>query len=153
MGNIEKERQLEQLITYEMYELLPVGWTWKWDKSITRWGQCIYTTKTLSFSKPLFMHHDLQEARHTILHEIAHALVGGGHHHDKVWKAKCVELGINPSAKHPTQSTLTAGFKYKGSCPKDHPHYRMRRPSRRISCGSCSPSFDPQHLIKWSAVV
>ena len=34
----------------------------------------------------------------TILHEIAHALVGSHHKHDAVWKAKCKEIGCDPKA-------------------------------------------------------
>lgn len=34
--------------------------------------------------------------RDTILHEIAHALVGPNHCHDLVWKAKCLEIGATP---------------------------------------------------------
>ena len=38
----------------------------------------------------------LDQVRDTILHEIAHALVGPGHGHDAVWKRKCREVGARP---------------------------------------------------------
>ncbi len=31
-----------------------------------------------------------------ILHEIAHALAGARHHHNEVWRSKCIEIGAIP---------------------------------------------------------
>ena len=53
--------------------------------------------------------HDPDEVRDTILHEIAHALVGPGHGHDAVWKAKCVEVGAKPEAAAATPTCPRAG--------------------------------------------
>lgn len=33
----------------------------------------------------------------TVLHEIAHAIAGGKHHHDNVWVACCNKIGCEPS--------------------------------------------------------
>lgn len=33
----------------------------------------------------------------TVLHEIAHAIAGGQHHHDNYWKACCQKIGAKPS--------------------------------------------------------
>lgn len=33
----------------------------------------------------------------TVLHEIAHAIAGGYHHHDRVWVACCNKIGCEPS--------------------------------------------------------
>jgi len=44
----------------------------------------------LSFS---FEERSDELVRDTLLHEIAHALVGTAHGHDEVWKAKCLEIG------------------------------------------------------------
>ena len=37
---------------------------------------------------------DIEEIRNTILHEIAHALVGNENVHNLVWKKKALELGV-----------------------------------------------------------
>lgn len=34
-----------------------------------------------------------EDIKDTVLHEIAHAIVGGRHHHDNVWKACCNKIG------------------------------------------------------------
>ncbi len=58
--------------------------------------------KALEFSKPYFDLNTTDNCKDTILHEIAHALVGiehgRNHGHDEIWKAKCVELGAIPEA-------------------------------------------------------
>ena len=38
-----------------------------------------------------------EEIKDTVLHEIAHAIAGGNHHHDRVWKDVCNRLGCKPS--------------------------------------------------------
>ena len=40
---------------------------------------------------------DNEEAiKDTVLHEIAHAIAGGIHHHDRVWVACCNKIGAKP---------------------------------------------------------
>ena len=41
----------------------------------------------------------------TLLHEIAHALVGKAHGHDQVWQAKAVALGCSGRRCHDVQFT------------------------------------------------
>ena len=38
-----------------------------------------------------------EDIKDTVLHEIAHAIVGGIHHHDCVWKACCNKIGAEPT--------------------------------------------------------
>ncbi len=46
-----------------------------------------------------------EEVKDTILHEIAHALVGKAHHHDDVWRAKALEIGCSGRRCHDLQFT------------------------------------------------
>lgn len=49
-------------------------------------------------NKYLAMYKDHEEdIKDTVLHEIAHAIVGGKHHHDCVWKACCNKIGCSPT--------------------------------------------------------
>ena len=43
---------------------------------------------------------DDAEIEDTLLHEIAHALVGRRHHHDAVWRAKAREIGCTGQRCH-----------------------------------------------------
>ena len=57
---------------------------------------CRYGTRTIELSVFLVDRNGPEEVRDTILHEIAHALVGPGHGHDAVWKRQCIEIGARP---------------------------------------------------------
>ena len=37
-----------------------------------------------------------EDIKDTVLHEIAHAIVGCNHHHDYVWRACCNKIGCKP---------------------------------------------------------
>src|SRR5262245_22837551 len=61
------------------------GWSFQFDNSTTRAGACQYATRVLSLSFAFARQAPAEEIRETLLHEIAHALVGPAHHHDAVW--------------------------------------------------------------------
>lgn len=87
-------RTAQRLANAEMhhYGLIAAGWTFKWDRALARNGQCDYTHKTISLSRPLTERRDEAAVRMTILHEIAHALTPG-HGHGYVWKSKFIQMG------------------------------------------------------------
>jgi predicted SprT family Zn-dependent metalloprotease len=73
-------------------------WSLKLSGSKRRLGSCAYRTKTLRLSRHLLSLNTWAQVQDTILHEIAHALVGVKHGHDKAWRAKAIELGAAPRA-------------------------------------------------------
>jgi predicted SprT family Zn-dependent metalloprotease len=64
------------------------GWSVTLDHARRRAGQCDYTNKRISLSRHYVRHAEDSHIRDTILHEIAHALVGPKHGHDAVWRQK-----------------------------------------------------------------
>lgn len=79
--------------------------------------------------------------KNTILHEIAHAMVGGIHHHDYVWQRTCLAIGGNGER-------LARGIKHSYIKPKTYYEYqcnvcghifkRQRRiDTTRYVCGNC----------------
>lgn len=73
-----------------------IDWTFKIDRCKRRFGNCSYNRRTISLSGPLTLLNSESEVRDTILHEIAHALVGRGHHHDITWQQKAASIGARP---------------------------------------------------------
>jgi predicted SprT family Zn-dependent metalloprotease len=80
--------------------LLAQGWQFLFDNAQTRAGRCNETTKTISLSKYLPAAVAGGDVRDTVLHEIAHALVGCHHGHDDVWRAKALAIGCSGARCH-----------------------------------------------------
>jgi predicted SprT family Zn-dependent metalloprotease len=109
------------------------GWTFRFNRCKQALGLCVYQRRTIELSIYLVERDNpLEEIRDTILHEIAHALVGPRHGHDKVWKRKCLEIGARP---------LRCGL-------ADMPPGRWQ-----ASCGGCGKRFHryrkPKRLSGW----
>jgi predicted SprT family Zn-dependent metalloprotease len=71
-------------------------WKFDWDNAKRRYGCCKYSTKRISMSTFLTPHRTREQCLNTILHEIAHALVGPGHGHGREWQRMAVRVGAPP---------------------------------------------------------
>ena len=125
------------------------GWTVGLDRAKTRAGACHYSRRLITLSTPLTRLHTEDDVRDTILHEIAHALVGPRHRHDAVWRAKALEIGCTGQRCVPADAPKVDGD-WVGTCPSGHEVRRHRRPQRPQSCSRCQRSFDLRHLIEWT---
>jgi predicted SprT family Zn-dependent metalloprotease len=68
-------------------------WSFSFNRRKREMGLCLYEPKLIQLSLHFVLLNDDEAIRDTILHEIAHALVGPGHGHDAIWKWKCLEVG------------------------------------------------------------
>jgi predicted metal-dependent hydrolase len=82
-----------------------VDWTFKFDGSKRRFGQCNETDKQISLSRKLTFLNTPERVKRTIVHEIAHALTPR-HGHDKVWKEKCIEIGGDGIRRFKSNDTI-----------------------------------------------
>jgi len=78
-------------------------WSFQFDNGRKRAGCCQYTTKVISLSYAFARQASEADLTDTILHEIAHALVGKAHNHDEVWRAKAQEIGCSGRRCHDLQ--------------------------------------------------
>ena len=125
-----------------------LAWTFKFDNAVKRFGQCSYRSKTISLSKPLVLLNSEAEVKHTILHEIAHALVGTGHGHNQTWVRTAKSIGCNGNRCYSSDEVVTPPMKYTlhcTTCGRDT--QRARRPRFDIACGRCCNKFNGG---KWS---
>ena len=133
------------------------NWKFSWMKSRNTVARCQYSTKTISFSTRWAEVLDEYHVSQTMLHEIAHALVGHkpneAHcHHGAEWKAKARSIGYVGKRLMDSDAPSPKG-KYTGVCPNGHEtsRDRMTRSAkyRQISCHRCSNSFDRNYLFTW----
>jgi hypothetical protein len=124
-------------------------WTLVFDNAKTRAGVCRFDTKQIGLSQPLTRLHAEAEVRDTILHEIAHALVGPGHIHDEVWVRKAREIGCSGTRCVSPGAPQLEGD-WVGTCPAGHTTTRHRRPERVLSCPECAPQFSTVALFTWT---
>ncbi|AHY25245.1 hypothetical protein AVV36_gp165 [Pectobacterium bacteriophage PM2] len=82
-------------------------------------GYCSYSKKLVAIQAHFFFAMSAELVEETILHELAHALTQG-HKHDKVWRAKALELGDKRArATTPLRSSL--GFRPEWIIESGHP--------------------------------
>ncbi|MFM6848515.1 MAG: SprT family zinc-dependent metalloprotease [Terrabacter sp.] len=112
-------------------------WTLVLDRAKTRAGACRPARREIALSAPLTRLHDEAEVRDTLLHEIAHALVGARHGHDPVWQAKALEIGCSGQRCSSAEAPTLEGV-WRATCPAGHTLSRHRRPTRVGLCGRCS---------------
>ncbi len=75
-------------------------WSFAFDHATRRAGCCDYRRKRISFAVQFARQASEEEIHDTLLHEIAHALVGKKHNHDAVWKAKAQAIGSSGERCH-----------------------------------------------------
>jgi predicted SprT family Zn-dependent metalloprotease len=125
------------------------GWRLVFDNAKTRAGICRAVPQEIGLSRVLTALHSEAEVTDTILHEIAHALVGPAHGHDEVWREKALAIGCSAKRCVSSSAPRPAG-PWVGTCPSGHRTTRHRQPTRVQSCGHCSRTFDPQTVLDWT---
>jgi len=114
-------------------------WTFGFNRRKQTLGLCRYQAKGIELSIYFVDQNPIEEIRDTILHEIAHALVGINHGHDAVWRAKAVEIGAKP--QRCGQAAMPEG-RWRASCGGCGQVFsRHRRPKRLRGwfCRTCGP--------------
>ncbi len=81
------------------------GWSFQFDNGRKRAGCCNYSQRVISVSHEYARHASDQDITDTLLHEIAHALVGQAHGHDEIWRVQAVAIGCSGTRCHDLQFT------------------------------------------------
>jgi predicted SprT family Zn-dependent metalloprotease len=100
---------------------------------------CVYHRRTVELSVHLVERNGPEEVLDTLLHGVAHALVGPGHGHDAVWKRQGREVGARPERCGQADMPEARSRPACGCCGKTF--HRHRRPGRMsgLFCRSCGP--------------
>jgi predicted SprT family Zn-dependent metalloprotease len=119
------------------------GWGFRFNRRKSQMGVCFYPQRgkpgRIELSIYFVEKNPDDEIRDTILHEIAHALIGPAHAHDAVWKAKCLEIGAVP--KRCGRVEMPVG-KWRAVCPGCRTNFHRHRRPKRLKgfyCRACGP--------------
>ena len=115
------------------------GWRVKLDHARRRAGQCDYNTKVISLSRLYVRSAEKDHIRDTILHEIAHALVGPHHGHDAVWRQKAREIGCSATRCH---SLSFSKARWVMRCPNGCFSVERHRRKSGLVCAACKTSVE-----------
>lgn len=91
------------------------GWTFRFNNRKMATGLCNYTRKLIALSKPITLVNSEDLIINTIMHEIAHALVGIGQSHNRIWQLKAIEIGSTPDVCT-SESVVRASGNYTMRC-------------------------------------
>jgi hypothetical protein len=91
MNLLDAKIMAEKEIANHLYN----KWKFRFSKGVNFVGKCNYSSKTISLSSPWTLVRDAKEVRDTILHEIAHALVGPyAEVHGNTWWLAAIKIGL-----------------------------------------------------------
>lgn len=137
----------------EKHSLLDKGWYFEYDNAKRRFGCCFYYERKITLSKELTSLNDVNRVKNTILHEIAHALVGIGNGHNRVWQNKAIEIGCDGKRCYDSSVVATPTPNYLAVCPNCNKEFkRMKRTTSSHSCGKCCKSYNPKYKLEFKRV-
>ena len=115
------------------------GWVFRFDHARQRCGSCNYTRREITLSRHFVAANDADEIRATLLHEIAHALVGPGKAHGREWRAAARRIGAPLTATNPTATMPVPRWRLVCTQCRQTVAERHRRSLdlRRVRCGYC----------------
>jgi predicted SprT family Zn-dependent metalloprotease len=116
------------------------SWDVKLNKNKRQLGVCKESLKRIELSEHYIAMNSSEKVIDTILHEIAHALVGVEHGHDAVWKSMCKKLGCNPNSCE--KSAEMPEGDWRAECPtclKVFTRFRRPKTLSGFYCTTCGP--------------
>lgn len=150
----ERMLRLEIMISRLMLDHGLTDWSFRWSSARRGFGTCCSQKKLITISTVLANVNTDERVRRTVLHEIAHALVGTRHGHDVVWRSMCLRIGGDGKTCWDRTTTVAVPAPWSGTCPVCHTeHHRYRRPRLHLKyfCRRCFPNLQgsPEHAIIW----
>ena len=125
------------------------AWTFAFDRARVRAGACHFRDRRITLSRAITEVQDEAEVRETVLHEVAHALVGPRHGHDAVWRRTARSIGATGERCYAVDQPVVPG-RWQGRCAAGHVVHRHRRPERLLLCARCRGVTDRDRALRWS---
>lgn len=133
-----RQLALQLLATHGLHD-----WSFAFNRRKRAMGFCRYDIRTIELSIYFVERNGHDLIRDTLLHEIAHALVGPDHGHDAVWKRQCLAIGAKPVRC--SHADMPAG-RWHAQCGCCGSRYHRHRKPKRLQgwyCRSCGLEKGP----------
>jgi len=132
--------QAEQLARHLFHQHGLPDWSFRFNRSKVHLGLCKYGPRAIELSRHFVERNGLEIAADTLLHEIAHALVGPGHGHDATWKQQCISIGAKPERLSFEADMPDGCWQARCGCC-GLLHHKHRKPKHRVGwwCARCGP--------------
>jgi len=128
--------------------LIQQGWEFEFSRQKFGLGYCSHWRKTIFVSRHYVELNPWEpEMKDTVLHEMAHALVGSGHGHDWTWKSMCRKIGAKPNRLASASSLVSPErnpekqYIARCSCGKIFRCQRRGRHFNHYICSRCKTSL------------
>jgi predicted SprT family Zn-dependent metalloprotease len=126
------------------------GWAFGFNRSRLNMGLCKYGPRTVELSVFFVERNSVEAIRDTLLHEIAHALVGPGHGHDAAWQDMCLRVGAKPE-RLSFEAEMPEG-RWRATCGGcGMVHHKHRRPKHLVGWWCCRCGPESGRLVWWLA--
>ena len=136
--------KLRGVASQQLYKYKLIGWKFSLMDTGQRLGVCKSDLKYIGISEHYARNSPEENVMDTLMHEIAHALVGPGHGHGEVWKAMARKLGATPRACNRDSDTVQKPGDWKAECSTCHKvYFKYRRPQclTGFRCGKCKTAL------------
>ena len=131
------------LHTHELLSGLAPGWRFGFETAASRTALCRHRDKTIAMAVSYALRAPWHEIVDTLLQEIAHAIVGPDHKHDRVWKAKAREIGCTAERCTSLQHSVGGWLGRCSTCSRAWTRHRltakMRTAASAPGAGPASP--------------
>lgn len=100
------------------------GWRFEINRRLqTTLGRCDYRRRVIEIAEWVWTEGHADRVENTLLHELAHALVGPGRGHGRVWQSMARRVGARPErcARIPRSATAARPWRYEVHCARCGP--------------------------------
>lgn len=109
-------------------------WCFAFDQASRRGGACFHSAQRISVAEQFALTAPVAEVTDTLLHEIAHALVGKSEGHGSKWRETALRIGCSARVTH---DISFAGAKWIATCLTCKWRSPRQRRRRNLVCSQC----------------
>jgi len=121
-------------------------WSFAFDDAKRRLGACHHSRQMITMSRHFVDRNRPSEIRDTLLHEVAHALVGHGRGHGPIWKAMARRVGCRP--ERCARAEMPAG-RWRAECPGCMRSFTRHQRPKKMTGWYCRACGREKGRLEW----